>query len=534
MSAGLLRFVVISILLLSSATSTVSWSIFSSSPSKRAGTPLQLDGATAAGFSIDCARNDPRGARLMDNARRRIDAAACWSQAYTRLFASCADITADKERQSRLAWHLSSCFQEDSGRPPLPGCDDRSAMLHCRKRLSDSEDKVFLETNTLCHQLQAEAFKQSTERLVNDLSRTSKSAHDKLETIEERSDHLLQESQNIHRSLSSIAVQTDHLTAASIAAGAQINDVLDHSRAISEQSKEIAAAQAELRAGQAAMRGAMDAGMARVEESYRTLGDGMERLREDAAGVERGVRILGDAMASMMDGLQRAADEIGSVTGRSLESQMQLLDRQAKAMRGLNELHGFQAEALEENRETIQKLAHFGRRQQEELLARQEEIRNAHEHLIHNSHSILEAHEEFRAKQANIFAALDKLYVLHNAILVESRFIKAFFFYCCIAFLIYMLTSAKQTFDIRGKLYIGLCVTVMLEIGVIKLGADSFNNQFWILSKVLLVRSVFLAATVVQILRSIFTYKDYDVLNHHLLQTLVEKVRAIEGNAGSE
>jgi hypothetical protein len=63
--------------------------------------------------------------------------------------------------------------------------------------------------------------------------------------------------------------------------------------------------------------------------------------------------------------------------------------------------------------------------------------------------------EEFRAKQANIFAALDKLYVLHNAILVESRFIKAFFFYCCIAFLIYMLTSAKQTFDIRGKLYLG-------------------------------------------------------------------------------
>ncbi|OEL24520.1 Protein GAMETE EXPRESSED 1, partial [Dichanthelium oligosanthes] len=140
--------------------------------------------------------------------------------------------------------------------------------------------------------------------------------------------------------------------------------------------------------------------------------------------------------------------------------------------------------------------------------------------------------EEFRAKQANIFAALDKLYVLHSAILVESGFIKAFFFYCYIAFLIYMLTSAKQTFDIRGQLYFGLCVTIMLEIGVIKLGADDFNTQSWILSKVLLVRSVFLAATVVQILHSIFTYKDYDVLNHHLLQTLVEKVQAIAGNAG--
>jgi hypothetical protein len=39
----------------------------------------------------------------------------------------------------------------------------------------------------------------------------------------------------------------------------------------------------------------------------------------------------------------------------------------------------------------MQKLAQFGQRQQEELLSRQEEIRQAHEHLILNSHSILEA-----------------------------------------------------------------------------------------------------------------------------------------------
>jgi hypothetical protein len=64
--------------------------------------------------------------------------------------------------------------------------------------------------------------------------------------------------------------------------------------------------------------------------------------------------------------------------------------------------------------------------------------------------------EEFRAKQANIFAALHKLYILHNAILVESRFIKAFFFYCCTVFLIYMLTSTKQTFSIRVQLYFGM------------------------------------------------------------------------------
>ncbi|KAK3125956.1 hypothetical protein QOZ80_7BG0611910 [Eleusine coracana subsp. coracana] len=533
-----LRLAVVLMVLLCSATNATAWSLFSSSPSKKA-TPPQLDAATiVADFSIDGGgKEDPRGVKLMENARRRIAAgpATCWNAAYGRLFASCADIMADKELQSRLAWHLSSCFQEDSGRPPLPNCDERSHMVHCRKRLSDSEEKVFLEffleTNTLCHQLQAEAFKHSTERLVNNLSSSSKAAQEKLEEIEERSERLLQESENIHDSLSSIAAQTDNLTAASKAIGDQMGDVMEQSKAISEQSKEIARAQEELKAGQEGMRDAVDAGMAMVEESYRSLGDGMDRLKEGAASIEKGIRAVGDVMSTKMDGVQQTADDIGSVAGKSLENQKQLLEGQEKAVRGLTDLYSFLAKALDESRETIQKLANFGQQKQQELLVRQEEIRHAHDHLIQNSHFILEAQEEFRAKQANIFAALDKLYVLHNAILVESRFIKAFFFYCCISFLIYMLTSAKQTFAIRGQLYFGLCITIVLEIGIIKLGADDFNRQFWVLSKVLLLRSVFLAAAVAQMLHSIFTFKDYDVLNHNLLQTLVEKVRAIEGNA---
>ncbi|ONM55306.1 Protein GAMETE EXPRESSED 1 [Zea mays] len=95
-----------------------------------------------------------------------------------------------------------------------------------------------------------------------------------------------------------------------------------------------------------------------------------------------------------------------------------------------------------------------------------------------------------------------------------------------------MLTSAKQTFSIRGHLYFGLCFTLLLEIGLIKLGADDFDRQFWVMSKVFLVRMAFLGAATVQILHSIFTYRDYEVLNYGLLQTLVEKVRALEENAG--
>ncbi|KAL6846217.1 hypothetical protein ACP4OV_023665 [Aristida adscensionis] len=529
--------------LLPPRTSAFSWNIFSSSSSPSAGTGgagaprapmMALDGAVAD-FSMDGAK-DPRGAKLLENAQSRLAGPRnCWQEAYRRLFASCGEIMADKEMQSRLAWHLSSCFQEDSGRPAFPSCAESSKMVHCRKRLGDSDDKVFLEffleTNTLCHQLQAEAFKHNTERLVNDLTRTSKSAEEKLEVIDERSEQIIEESGKVQDTLSSIEKQAGNLAETSKSVAGQIGNVLNHSKAIFEQSRDIATSQSELMEGQSKMREKIDEGMTRIQESYKSLGNGMDKLKNETTSIHREIKTVGDTMSSKLKDLQSTTNDIGSVAGKSLENQEQLLDRQSQAMEGLNNLHIFQAQALEESRETVQKLAQFGQRQQEELLSRQEQIRQAHDHLIQNSHSILEAQEEFRAKQANIFAALDKLYILHNAILAESRFIKAFFFYCCIVFLIYMLTSAKQTFSIRGHLYFGLCITLLLEIGLIKLGADDIDKQFWVMSKVFLVRLLFLGVATVQILHSIFTYRDYEMLNHRLLQTLVEKVRSLEENA---
>uniref|UniRef100_J3MTD7 Uncharacterized protein n=1 Tax=Oryza brachyantha TaxID=4533 RepID=J3MTD7_ORYBR len=202
-------------------------------------------------------------------------------------------------------------------------------MAPCRERLSDSQSKVFLafflETNTLCHQLQAEAFKRSTERLVNELSRSARSAHEKLETIEERSGQLIRESDHLRRSLSSIRSQTEHLSVASDDVRARIGDVLESSLAIVERSEAIASAQAELRDGQAAMRDKVAAGTAQVEASYRIIGEEMGRLKE-------------------------AADDVGRVVGRSLENQRKLLDGQAKAMEGLDDLYSFQAQALQESR----------------------------------------------------------------------------------------------------------------------------------------------------------------------------------------
>lgn len=377
------------------------WSIFSSSSSSGAANDrppmMELDGAVAD-FSMD-GSNNPRGVKLLENARTKlVGPKNCWQDGYRKLFASCGEIMADKERQSRLAWHLSSCYQEDSGRPGFPSCGSGSKMVHCRKKLGDSESKVFLEffleTNTLCHQLQAEAFKHSTERLVNDLTRSSKSAEEKLEVIEGRSEQIIKESVKLQDALSTIEAQTDRLAETSKNVGTQIDDVLEHSREISDQSKEIAASQAALKEGQAEMRDKIDAGMERIQESYESLGSGMDKLKEEAVGIQKEIRTVGDSMSSKMKDLQGTADEIGSVTGRSLENQAQLLEGQDKAMEGLSSLHSFQAKALEESRATIENFAQFGQRQQEELLSKQEQIRQAHDHLIQNSHSILEAQKQ--------------------------------------------------------------------------------------------------------------------------------------------
>ncbi|MFS7939297.1 hypothetical protein Hanom_Chr05g00450071 [Helianthus anomalus] len=54
-----------------------------------------------------------------------------------------------------------------------------------------------------------------------------------------------------------------------------------------------------------------------------------------------------------------------------------------------------------------------------------------------------------------MFVAIDKLFTLHNAILLESRVIKAFLVYSLLIFTIYMSTSTKQTYSVRSELYVG-------------------------------------------------------------------------------
>nr|DAD39997.1 TPA_asm: hypothetical protein HUJ06_014320 [Nelumbo nucifera] len=488
-----------------------SWGWFSSSTTTTHQNNYPSKIVSASEFSMEIL-NDRKGIKLIENARSKlVSTNSCWQNAYRNLFAGCSEIIADKEKQSRLAWHLSDCFQKDSGRLPFPSCGTGTPMVKCLKNLDEFTHKIylefFLETNSICHQLQADAFKQETERLVNDLKRSAEVAEGKLEIIEDISEQLLQNSNQIHDSLTSIDTKTQQVVQKSKDVEGQIDAVLNHSIAIFEQSKGIAASQSELQEGQEKMKDILEGGMAMLHESYQSLGQEVEKLRSETVEIEREINKVGDSMSLKMKNLQDKADDIGDIAGLSLDKQKQLLDGQFVALEGLDFLTKFQSQALEESRATLQKLAEFGQKQQEELLQRQEQLQQAHDHLVENSRSILEAQEAFELKQASMFMALEKLFMLHNAILLESRSIKTFFFYSFAIFIFYMLTSAKQTYCVRPRIYLGLCVTFLVELVVVRLGADDLDQQTWIASKILMARSLFLMVASFQILYSIFTYR---------------------------
>lgn len=135
-----------------------------------------------------------------------------------------------------------------------------------------------------------------------------------------------------------------------------------------------------------------------------------------------------------------------------------------------------------------------------------------------------------------MFLAIDKLFALHNAMLLESRLIKAFLLYSLSIFLLYMFTSTKQTYNVRPRLYIGkyhffsffqtiffssksscahccfiisgffigLCLTFLIEVAILRYGANELDDQAWTVS---IVRSLFVILASCQLLYSIWTYR---------------------------
>ncbi|KAI3693127.1 hypothetical protein L6452_32957 [Arctium lappa] len=444
------------IVLLSNNIEAFSW-FFSGGKVNSIEKPSELPDAShdiVADFSME-SFNSKRGMTLVEKARRKAALTnSCWQNAYQNLFAGCSEILAEEDQRSRLAWHLSDCFQKETGRSPFPSCDVKTPMRNCLTRLDQDAHRIYLETNSICHQLQTDAFKRQTERLVNELKRSAESAEDKLENIEEQAQHLLHSSDHIRDSLASIDVQTQQVAQTSKNIEERVSVVLEHSQTVYEQSLRIADSQLDLHDGQIKMNERLDEGMLMLNESANKLGEEMNNLRNEAVEIEKEIGKVGDAMFMKMDTLQIKADDIENIAETSLDKQKQLLDSQTAALEALHAMTSFQSEALEESRGTLQWLIELSHNQQQELIQRQEQLKQAHDHLVENSKTILAAQELFESKQSSMFLAIDKLFTLHNAILLESRVIKAFLVYSILIFTLYMFTSTKQTYNVRPRLYI--------------------------------------------------------------------------------
>ncbi|KAL9997253.1 hypothetical protein Hdeb2414_s0641g00928171 [Helianthus debilis subsp. tardiflorus] len=483
-----------------------------------------------AEFSME-STNSNKGMVLVEKAKRKAALSnSCWQNAYQNLFAGCSEILAGEEQRSRLAWHLSDCFQKDTGRPQFAYCDVKYPMVNCLKKLDEDAHRVYLEfyleTNAICHQLQSDAFKRQTERLVNELKRSAEYAEDKLENIEEQAKRVLHSSHHIADSLSSIDLQTQQLAQTSKNVEERVSVVLERSQSVYEQSLKIADSQTELQNGQINMNVRLDEGMTMLNESTNNLGQEMSKLKNEAVEIEKEIGKVGDAMFMKMDTLQNKANDIENVAETSLDRQKQLLESQRQFHEVLREVTAFQSQALEESRGTLQQLILLGHSQQQELIQRQEQLKQAHDLLVENSKTILVVQETFESKQASMFLAIDKLFTLHNAIFLESRVVKAFLVYSMLIFALYMFTSTKQTYSMRPRLYIWLCVTFLIEFMVLRYGIN-VERQSWIIN---IVRLTFGILASCQLLYAIYTYRDYETLNHHMLQSLIQTVNVMQGN----
>ncbi|KAL9229459.1 hypothetical protein vseg_004923 [Gypsophila vaccaria] len=485
--------------------------------------------ALVAEFSVD-ALDDPKAVELLENAKRKLGGSnPCWFNAYQNLFSSCSEIFAAEEKRSRLAWLLSDCFQKDSGRNPFPSCESSNPMVDCLRKLNDDEHQTYLEfylsTNAICHQLQSKAFKIQVENLVNDLKDSALTTEEKLESIEAKSDNLLHSSDQIQDSILSIDEQTRKIGEDLKNMVGDIGIVLDQSKELKEQARGIATSQVELIEGQGIMRVKVAENMAKVEDSYYNLRENMMILQLKSADVQNEVNRFGETLTSRMHDLQGKADEIAGMTGITVQNQQELLASQSQALEGLQSLTSFQSEALQESRVTLQQIVGFAHEQHQELREQQDQLLQAHERLASNSYSMLEAQEAFESKQASMFSAIDKLFALHNAMLLESRFIKAFIVYFLLILVVFMFTSTKQTYAVRCRLYIGLCIAFAMEYGLLQFTSSEVECETRFRS---ILRSLLGAYVLLQLCYSFITYRDFEALNHNMLTSLIDKVNNMQ------
>lgn len=194
------------------------------------------------------------------------------------------------------------------------------------------------------------------------------------------------------------------------------------------------------------------------------------------------------------------------------------------ALHSLDELKDSQAMAMEETRSSLKGLSEGARRAQLNFEIWRVELDQKNQLLLRGSEDMLRAQEAFVSKQGSILATLDRLFSLYDSILYESRALKMFLFYATSLVFIHVLTSAKQTNGARPVLYSGLCISMAIELYLMKTYGTLLINQQWLQTSCYWIRAVLAAFTALVIALFILTYRDINWRNHQLLLEIHQKL----------
>lgn len=196
----------------------------------------------------------------------------------------------------------------------------------------------------------ADIFKRHLERLVDELQNSAENAEFKIDNIQGHANELLESSNKVQDSLASIDLQTQHLSQSSKNVKEHANIVLKNSELLHNQSIGITDSQLELIEGQVNVKGKLIQGMTMLHDSCDNMGVEIDKLKYGAVEIENEIGKMGDQMFLKMKYLENKADDVGNITGISLDKQNELVKGQFVAVEGVKLLTNFMSLSLEESR----------------------------------------------------------------------------------------------------------------------------------------------------------------------------------------
>ncbi|KAH8951679.1 hypothetical protein BDL97_09G041400 [Sphagnum fallax] len=449
------------------------------------------------------------GRDLVERARHQSATDSCWHRAYSGLLASCREILREEELKARLAMRLTNCFLRASGRgAAITHCSDSTPILKCTSALNDHVHSIFLaffiDSASMCHHLQSEAFKLETEHVVNDLKGSAHFVEEKLKTMEIQASSILQHSGEL------ISEQKRmHL------------DMQEYSEQLRNEQKQM---HSEMQEQIKTDISGLSLGTMEVHKQLEGVTSMQKEMVDQQQALASSLAMEFSNMAVEFSSLQEKTYQIGDGVLRSLRGQAELLAGQDKAFQDLLSLKSLQEQAMEESRASVHELTSEARIHQQDFQAWQIELHGMHQQLAKGSTAMLQAQDAFASKQAAVFASLEQLFTLHNTILLESRGLKTFLFYALSSVFLYMATSTKQTYNARALLYCDLFLMLAVELLLVRYHQTS--------SMMFFPRLAFSFTAVCLLIYSIITYRDYNMLSYDIMLDVQQQLRLLQHPLG--